>query len=128
MADAFPADFRAAGKRRRTQAPSDLYSAKFHAAERLRRAADNAETLRLPPVGHDAHIVPDPTSTAAPTDTRSVTQPPYDASAPTASDPLHPFLRLLRPVLRRLHPQQRQAPRARQRRAGRAEPAPQRAQ
>ena len=87
MADAFPADFRAAGKRRRTQAPSDLYSAKFHAAERLRRAADNAETLRLSPVGHDAHIVPDPTSTAAPTDTRSVTQPPYDASAPTASDP-----------------------------------------
>ena len=31
--------------------------------------------------------MPDPTSTSAPTDTRSVTQPPYDASAPTASDP-----------------------------------------
>ena len=103
MADAFPADFRAAGKRRRTQAPSDLYSAKFHAAERLRRAADNAQAERPAPVGHDvyaptplgrvpsrnndAHIVPDPTSTAAPTDTRSVTQPPYDASAPTPATP-----------------------------------------
>ena len=30
-------------------APSDLNSAKHQAAERLRRAADNAETLRLPP-------------------------------------------------------------------------------
>ena len=83
--------------------PSALHLAKLQAADRLRRAAENAETLRLPPVGHDvyaptplgrvpsrnndAHIVPDPTSTAAPTDTRSVTQPPYDASAPTPSVP-----------------------------------------
>ena len=44
-------------------APSDLNSAKLQAAERLRRATDT-RSVTQPPVGHDAHIVPDPTSTA----------------------------------------------------------------